>query len=957
MSDRLQRARTVRIYDVEDRMVVLGRDGTGHELVGDSAQLGRAVLAFFGQPRPRAELLPHIEELAGGPVENSEVLDELVRLFLDAGVLEPSTGPRPASQSARHRPCRVVLGITGAVGSMHTPALVQALQGHGFSVRVAATANALRFVQPEGLQALTHRPVVTSLWPDDVALPVPHINLAQWADAVVVCPASATTVSRLASADHDCVVAATALATAAPVLVVPSMNPAMYNAPGVQRNLEQLVADGFHVAHPGMGLEVADAPEHRGPLLGAAPPPAIVVQLLRAVVRRRGNPTTPIDGDDWDALYRQAGDPPWQSAVVDADLEQVLEQVPSPAAVLDIGTGLGSDAVALAELGHRVVATDVSAVALRRAQEAAPKAGVVWLEDDITATGLHATFDVVIDRGCLHLLTKTGAQAYAEAVARLTAPGGTLVLKTLASEVAAGRGATAYDRDAIAALLGDAFTLEHHASSTIPGPADAPAAGPVRAAAGAGWSVSSRSRCSSSPSRSAAGRTTTGRGRPTRRARRPPGGRPGLSPCAASIRRKARAKAMRCAGGSRSKRRTAATATSTARGSTRSRSARCSTSASGRNPPANTSRYDSDAAARSGRTGVRLGAVLRGVGYGLATLILASCQTEVFACGDDKECTGADGGRCEANGYCSFPDAACPSGRRYGDLSGPFSGKCVVDEDGTGSTSSPPMTPLPPGTTEEPTTLPVDDSTGSSTGVPTTGEPTSTGSSTSSTTGPATDPDLVLWIDFEDAEMGDFPDRSGYGNDASCPATCPVSTPGPAGLAGDFGEVGWLQVEHSESLSFEDELTVAAWILWDGTAFFGGIHVVGHPQPKGITNAYELYGYDDDKIEPIFLFTQVNGVGDDQNAVTDMPEPGTWVHTAGTWDGDAMTLYIDGDPVAVVPAPDLVPSSEPIYIGADRDAGVVENFWPGAIDEVRIYSRALDDSEIAELIAVAEKSA
>lgn len=170
---------------------------------------------------------------------------------------------------------RVVLGLTGAVASMHAPALVLRMQQRGFRVRVAATAGALRFVQAGALEALAHEPVVAGIWPADERLRVPHIELAEWADAVVVCPASATTISRLATGDHDSIVSAVALSTRAPVLVVPSMNALMLTSPAVQRNLAQLVTDGLHVAAPAAGIEVADHPEARMPAIGAAPPPSV----------------------------------------------------------------------------------------------------------------------------------------------------------------------------------------------------------------------------------------------------------------------------------------------------------------------------------------------------------------------------------------------------------------------------------------------------------------------------------------------------------------------------------------------------------------------------------------------------------------------------------------------------------------------------------------------------------
>ena len=473
----LRRARTVRILDVADRMVVLGPRGDGHELAGDSAELARVVLAFFEQPATIADLMVHLEALTGAPVEHPDVVKQLVRLLHDAEALEPGRA-RPATSVRRHAPVRVVLGLTGAIASMHAPAVVSALQQRGFAVRVAATESALRFVRTEALEALTHQRVVASLWPADAELHVPHIDLAAWADAMVICPASATTISRLATADHDNVVAAMALATRAPVLVVPSMNPGMYGSPGVQRNLAQLAADGMHVAHPSRGLEMADAPEHRTPLLGAAPPPAVVVQLLEAMLKRTGSDRVARarTGDDWDAVYR-AGEPPWQSASIDDDIARAIARgAPPPSSVLDLGTGLGTIAIECARRGHRVVATDLSGVALERARARAGDVPVVWLEDDVADSKLHGAFDIVVDRGCMHLLAPDRAAAWASCVTRLTEPGGVLVLKTLAPGAAEPRGAKPWGAHDLEALLGHAFAIEHEAASTLPGPTESPAA-------------------------------------------------------------------------------------------------------------------------------------------------------------------------------------------------------------------------------------------------------------------------------------------------------------------------------------------------------------------------------------------------------------------------------------------------------------------------------------------------
>jgi SAM-dependent methyltransferase len=123
-----------------------------------------------------------------------------------------------------------------------------------------------------------------------------------------------------------------------------------------------------------------------------------------------------------------------------------------------------------------VVATDVSATALARAAERAAGAAIVWVRDDITDSRLHGEFDVILDRGCLHLLDPDRALAYASAMTRLLAPDGVLLLKTHAPSEGDARATTPYDRASIERLLGHAFVLEADDASTFPGPREAPAA-------------------------------------------------------------------------------------------------------------------------------------------------------------------------------------------------------------------------------------------------------------------------------------------------------------------------------------------------------------------------------------------------------------------------------------------------------------------------------------------------
>jgi phosphopantothenoylcysteine decarboxylase/phosphopantothenate--cysteine ligase len=179
----------------------------------------------------------------------------------------------------------VVVGISGAIAATHAPALITALQRRGHTVEVALTATAQRFVSLDALGAIAGREIHTSIWPSRPHAPAPHVALAQWADLVIIYPASATTIGRIANGDFSDLVAAIALTTRAPVVVAPSMNLAMLDAPAVQRNLAQLRADGVVVLHGVPSQEVAEAPSARTSITGAAAAPgevAATVDCLRA---------------------------------------------------------------------------------------------------------------------------------------------------------------------------------------------------------------------------------------------------------------------------------------------------------------------------------------------------------------------------------------------------------------------------------------------------------------------------------------------------------------------------------------------------------------------------------------------------------------------------------------------------------------------------------------------------
>jgi SAM-dependent methyltransferase len=363
----------------------------------------------------------------------------------------------------------VLLGLTGGIAAACAPGLVQILQTRGLEVRVAATRRALRFVGALALEALTHAPVVSSLWPKDPAEPVPHLALARWADLVVVYPASATSIARLAAGSCGTVVSAAAIATRAPVLVVPSMNETMFLAPSLRRNLDQLLEDGFLVAHVARGMEVADAPHRRGPMLGTAPPIAAVADLVEAMLDHEALAA----GDDWDRRYRTTPleDLPWHTETLDADLAAVLDGIErGQGRLLDLGTGAGTAAIAASDRGFTVVATDVSAHALDAATARAGARPILFLRDDVLQTRLHGSFDVVLDRGLCHVLPRASHAAYAATVARLVRPGGHLVLKCHSAAEPVDRGTSRFTREDVVALFGDTFELVRLDDADFPGP-------------------------------------------------------------------------------------------------------------------------------------------------------------------------------------------------------------------------------------------------------------------------------------------------------------------------------------------------------------------------------------------------------------------------------------------------------------------------------------------------------
>ena len=286
----------VRAYHQGDATTVLGADGIARRFAGASAVLVRELLEFFIEPRSRMELLAHLarrSHLANPEEVPAKAVDDLLSLLTGAHVLVEK---RDAPVRSVPPGARIVLGITGAVAAAETPLLTRLLIAREHDLRIAMSRAARRFVRPEALEALGHHKVYRSLWDRDTECLVPHIHLAKWAEAVLIYPASATTLSRIARGDCSDLVAAVALATAAPVVLAPSMNGQMLAHPVVRRNLDQLRSDGFMLLEPALGTAAARTPESSSPRIGSAPPPQTAIELLEIILHERRSTESPLAG-------------------------------------------------------------------------------------------------------------------------------------------------------------------------------------------------------------------------------------------------------------------------------------------------------------------------------------------------------------------------------------------------------------------------------------------------------------------------------------------------------------------------------------------------------------------------------------------------------------------------------------------------------------------------------------
>lgn len=150
---------------------------------------------------------------------------------------------------------QVLLGITGGIAAYKAAELVRRLQDCGAVVRVIMTPAAIEFITPLTLQALSGHPVHTTLLDPEAEAGMGHIELARWADVLLVAPASADFMARLAQGQANDLLTAVCLATRAPVCLAPAMNQGMWRNPATRANAEQLTARGIALWGPAEGVQ------------------------------------------------------------------------------------------------------------------------------------------------------------------------------------------------------------------------------------------------------------------------------------------------------------------------------------------------------------------------------------------------------------------------------------------------------------------------------------------------------------------------------------------------------------------------------------------------------------------------------------------------------------------------------------------------------------------------------
>ena len=353
---------------------------------------------------------------------------------------------------------------------------------------------------------------------------------------------------------------------------------------------------------------------------------------------------------------------------------------------------------------------------------------------------------------------------------------------------------------------------------------------------------------------------------------------------------------------------------------------------------------------------------------GLALSSAAGCNTpDAFACSNSAQCATPDvDGPCEGSGFCSFPDPDCPSGRRYGGLSGALSNACVDDpEQGTDVTSgnatssevtSSPATSSPGEATSDAASSSSGDTlaitSGPQTSTTDTGDMTTAASESSSSTsdssssgGVAVPDGLIGWWRLNDDPNDGVLDSSGNANHGTCFGPCPEPSD-----EGYYAFDGTQIIEIPGGQFGGDTFTIAVWTRPDVSDPEPDPIVFTKPVGAGVWNSWGIhYNSGFNRLEFVIGNPESN-----QQVVLLDPAAG-WHHYAGRFDGSEATLFVDGEELETISVPEgfFGVDGSDVYIGGDQDNDTPPDpRFVGELDDVRYYDRLLTNDEIAELAAM-----
>lgn len=180
------------------------------------------------------------------------------------------------------RDSNIVLGITGGIAAYKIPELIRMMTKEGAKVKVVMTDNARQFVTPVTLQTVSENPVYIDTFQMTSRSEIDHIALAEWADIMVIAPATANVIGKIASGIADDLLTTVVTAVKSPVLLCPAMNTNMYTNPVVESNLQKLVSLGYHVMKAASG---SLACKTEGP--GRLPPLEDILEVIETIFSKK----------------------------------------------------------------------------------------------------------------------------------------------------------------------------------------------------------------------------------------------------------------------------------------------------------------------------------------------------------------------------------------------------------------------------------------------------------------------------------------------------------------------------------------------------------------------------------------------------------------------------------------------------------------------------------------------